>query len=212
VKLTHVIFDLDNTLYQSDTGLLQALDRRIQRWTKKTLKIGPQEAVALRKAYYQRYGTTLGGLIAEHDVDIRDYLAFVHDVPVAEYLRPNPALAAMLDAVPLSKAVFTNAPAAHGRRVISALGLDGRFEHLIGIEEVEMCSKPHRLAYQRALSLIGAEGPTCVMVEDNPANLLPAKELGMTTVLIGESAEYGVDFAIDNVIEVGSLIAALTRS
>jgi FMN phosphatase YigB (HAD superfamily) len=43
------------------------------------------------------------------------------------------------------------------------------------------------------------------MVEDSVHNLKPAKELGMVTVLVNGSGGDGVDFAIDDVTQVGRL-------
>ncbi|MBN1179682.1 MAG: pyrimidine 5'-nucleotidase [Anaerolineae bacterium] len=207
MSFTHILFDLDNTLYPRETGLLRELDRRIQQWTEQELGLTAAEATAMRKDYFVRYGTTLSGLVAEWQVDVEDYLAFVHDVQPARYLRPDPALAAMLRAIPLCKVVFTNAPAEHARRVLDTLGVADRFERLLDIRAVGMCSKPRPAAYDRALALLDARGPACIMVEDNPANLRPAKALGMTTVLVGAPLENGVDFARPTVLDVGPLVA-----
>jgi len=163
----------------------------------------------------------MGGLVAEHDVDVHDYLAFVHDVPVEEYLDANPALAAMLDGIPLRKAIYTNGTVEYARRVLAALGVADRFEQMIGIYEVGLRNKPYRDAYERMLALLGAQGPECIMVEDSARNLRPAKALGLTTVLVGadgsaETAEIpggSVDFVVGSVLEVGQVVAqVLSRS
>ncbi len=43
------------------------------------------------------------------------------------------------------------------------------------------------------------------MVEDSVRNLKPAKELGMVTVLVNGSGGDSVDFAIDDVTQVGEV-------
>ncbi len=209
MPFTHIIFDLDETLYPRNAGLMQEIGRRIHLWVQQALGLPPEEAATLRQAYLERYGTTLGGLLAEHDVDAEAYLQFVHDIPLEQYVRPNPALAAMLAAIPLRRVVYTNATSAHARRVLQILGVDGLFEHVVGIQEVGLRNKPRLDGYQRMLELIGAEGPSCILVDDRVVNLRPAKSLGMTTVLVDAALEEGVDFVVGDVLEVGPLVARI---
>ena len=207
--LKYIIFDLDETLYPRGNELMQEIGRRIQTWLCDYLELTWEEASAVRRDYFIRYGTTMGGLIAEHGVDVRDYLAFVHDIPAEEYLAPHPALGAMLVPIPLRKVVFTNAIAEHGWRVLRALGVAGHFERVIGIEEVGLRNKLHRDAYERMLALLGARGAECIMVEDAARNLRPAKALGMTTVLVDAEADECVDFAVGSVLEVVEVVKGL---
>ncbi|MFQ6100974.1 MAG: pyrimidine 5'-nucleotidase [Anaerolineae bacterium] len=204
-----IIFDLDDTLYSGDTGLLREVGRRIQTWLCDHMGLTREEAIALRRDYFLRYGTTLGGLIAEHDVDVHDYLFFIHDIPVQEYLDPNQALAAMLDAIPLRKAVYTNATVEYTGRVLRALGVENRFERVIGIEETGLRNKPYRDAYERMLALLDARGPECIMVEDSARNLRPAKALDMTTVLVDAEPDENVDFVVESVLEVERVVSEL---
>jgi len=207
--LKFIIFDLDDTLYPRNSGLMQEIGCRIQTWVCNHLGLSWEEAIAVRRDYFQRYGTTMGGLIAEHDVDPHDYLAFVHDVPVGEYLVPNPALAAMLDAIRLRKAVYTNATSEYAWRVLRALGVAGHFEQVIGIEEVGLRNKASRDGYECTLALLGAEGAECIMVEDIVPNLRPAKAVGLTTVLVGAEYDESVDFVVGSVLEVGQVVNEL---
>ena len=206
-----IIFDLDDTLYPRGSGLMQEIGRRIQTWLCNHLGLTWEEAVALRREYFQRYGTTMGGLIAEHDVDVHDYLFFVHDIPVKEYLGPNPALDTMLASVPLRKVVYTNATSEYGWRVLRALRVAEHFEQVIGIEEVGLRNKPYRDAYERTLALLGAQGAECILVEDSVRNLRPAKALGMTTVLVDAEPNECVDFVVGSVLGVGRVVSGLLR-
>jgi putative hydrolase of the HAD superfamily len=231
-----VIFDLDNTLYPRESGLMQEIGRRIQVWLCEYLKLTWEEATVQRRVYLHRYGTTLGGLMAEHDVDAHDYLTFVHDIPVGEYLESSPALSAMLDTILLRKAIYTNATSTYGHRVLHALGVADRFERVIGIEEVGLRNKFQREAYEQALALLDARGPECIMVEDSAGNLEPAKALGMTTVWVQEdgsmarpharssahsesvvrgasveATENQVDFVVGSVLEVRRIVDRLLR-
>jgi putative hydrolase of the HAD superfamily len=180
-----LLCDLDNTLYPPDSGLMPAVAGRMLRYIVERVDLPSDEAEQLKHQYYQKYGTTMRGLILHHGVDPEDYLAFVHDVPLASYILPNPALDAMLASIPLHKAVFTNADGDHAVRVLDQLGVRRHFEWIVDVREFGFNSKPHPSAYQRILDVLGACPDECVMVDDSAENLAPAKNLGMLTVLAG---------------------------
>lgn len=217
--LKYILFDLDNTLYPPSSGLFQLVGQRIQAWLCERLALEWGEALALRRDYLARYGTTLEGLLAERQVDTDDYLAFVHNVQVEAYLEPDPALGAMLNVIPLRRIIYTNGTLEYAWRVLHALDLADCFERIIGIEQVGLRSKLYREAYERALGLLGARGDECVMVEDSARNLLPAKELGLTTVLVQTNSRpralahdhpaSAVDFVVKDVLSVGDIVQDL---
>lgn len=208
MPFSHIVFDLDETLYDRRTGLMDEVSRRITLWLQERLGLSPQEADEVRQRYVQRYGTTLAGLQAERpgEVDVEEYLAFVHDVPVEAYLRPDPALASMLAEIPLRRAVFTNSNREHALRVLRALGIVPLFDVIVDIRATGMCPKPWPDAYRRMLEILGAPGSACILVEDRAVNLRPAKAFGMTTVLVDGEPEEGVDFAVREILEVGPLV------
>jgi putative hydrolase of the HAD superfamily len=212
MALKFIIFDLDETLYPRSNGLMREIGRRIQTWLCDHMGLTWDEAVLLRDRYYRRYGTTLGGLVAEHEIDAQAYLAFVHDIPLEDYIHPNPALGAMLDGIPLRKVVYTNASADHGWRVLNVLGVADYFERVIGIEEVGLRNKPRQDAYEQVLVLLDAWGPECIMVEDSARNLRPAKALGMTTVLIDAIPDWSVNYVVRDVLQVGQVVSELLES
>jgi len=52
-----------------------------------------------------------------------------------------------------------------------------------------------------------------MMIEDLPANLKPAKDLGMTTVLVGpamQGIDGVVDHTIESILELGNILQNLT--
>jgi putative hydrolase of the HAD superfamily len=231
MTLKYILFDLDETLYPPGSGLLQQIGQRIQAWLCNHLALEWDEASALRSDYFDRYGTTLGGLLTEREVDAGDFLTFVHDIPVEAYVGPNPALSAMLNAIPLRRVVYTNGTAEYAWRVLRALELTACFERVIGIEQVGLRSKLYRDAYERALALIGVQGDECIMVEDSVRNLRPAKELGLTTVLVQMNSlprslvvraahsrkrpqattASDVDFVVKDILAVGNIVQDLLR-
>ena len=183
-----LVCDLDNTLYPANAGVMQAMGHLITCYLVEQMGIPPQEAGRLRQQYYQRYGTTLRGLILNHAIDREDFLAFVHALPLAPHVRPNPALDAMLPAIPLRKAVFTNASREHARRVLGLLGVGHHFEQIVDVRDFAFKSKPHPGSYLRLLEIVDARPTECILVEDSVRNLAPARAMGMTGVLVGNGS------------------------
>jgi len=113
----------------------------------------------------------------------------------------------MLADIPLRKAIYTNATAEYGGRVLQALGVTHHFEQIVGIEETGLRNKPYLDACEHMLALLGVQGPQCILVEDSARNLRPAKALGLTTVLVdGDPPDENVDYVVRGVLEVGRLV------
>jgi len=205
----HILFDLDETLYPRDAGLMQEIGARILRYMVERMGFTPEEAEAKRRYYYHQYGTSLRGLMAEETVDAEDYLRFVHDVDITRYIDPNPDLDAMLQRIPLSKVVFTNATQEHARRVLDVLGIADHFASILDVRTMDYASKPDPHAYRRILDAIGARAEDCIIVEDTPRNLLPAKVMGMTTILVDHQDCDDVDYCVSDILKVGDLVARL---
>ena len=68
----HWVFDLDNTLYHPSARLFDQIEVRMTQYVMDTLGVERTEADHLRKHYWHTYGTTLAGLMREHNVDPAD--------------------------------------------------------------------------------------------------------------------------------------------
>ncbi len=191
MKPETLIFDLDDTLYPPDSGVWQRIGERINLYMHTKVNIPLAEVTRIREAYFHEYGTTLRGLQILHHVDALDYLSFVHDIPLQEYLKPNPILRSRLASLPQNKVIFTNADRAHAERVIDALDLGGIFEQIIDIIAIHPYCKPQPEAFQIALQKLGIADPSrCVIFEDSARNLRTARSLGLITVFVGSNGQF----------------------
>ena len=185
---TTFFFDLDDTLYPSTTGLWEAIGRRITLYMTERMGFPPEQVVSIRENYFRDYGTTLRGLQANHSVDMDDYLAFVHDVPLDNYIHPDPDVHAAMASIPARKFVFTNADANHARRVLDAVGLQGLFDGIIDVHSMTPFCKPMPEAFELALKTAGnPERQTCVLLDDQMRITRAARSLGMYTILVGKA-------------------------
>ncbi|HSD84556.1 MAG TPA: pyrimidine 5'-nucleotidase [Anaerolineae bacterium] len=209
----YLIFDLDETLYPRATGLMQEIGARINRYLIENLQLPQEQANELRKRYYNQHGTALRGLVVERpDVDPEDYLHFVHDIPLANYLGPNPVLAQMLHALALPKVIFTNATVEHAQNVLNILGIADQFADIIDVRRVAYVSKPNAEAYARLLNILQGRGDECILIEDSVRNLLPGKALGMTTILVDGEDCTEVDYCVPDILSVKSVVDALLET
>jgi len=206
-----LLLDLDDTLYPSASGLWQAIGDRILAFMTERLGIPADKADVLRAEYLHSYGTTLNGLRIHFQVDPYEYLTFVHEIPIDDFLQPDPKLRAMLANLTQKRVVFTNSSHYHAERVILRLGIVNEIDQVIDIIALDFTNKPEPEAYRKALSLAGEQNPTaCIIVEDRFVNLIPAKSLGMTTVLIGDGQKHPqVDFYINRISELTSVVPNL---
>ncbi len=208
--LKFILFDLDETLYPTSNGLMQTIGGRMRDYIAKRYGLSPDEAHALQKRYFNEYGTTLRGLMQERHIDPTEYLNFVHDVPVANFIRPDPQLRAVLQRIPQEKVIVTNADVPHARRVLDLLGVTDQFARIFDVVCFDYYCKPKRIVYERLLEMLPARGDECVLVDDQSRNLPPARELGIRTILLGSQGE--ADAHIETIYQVAEAIAALDGS
>jgi pyrimidine 5'-nucleotidase len=191
VKYTTIFFDLDDTLYPASTGLWQAIKERMTIYMRDRMGFDPAEIPNLREKYYLQYGTTLRGLQAHHEIDVEDYLAFVHNLPLADYIQPRPELCEIIAALGTRNLIFTNADAAHARRVLNALALDECFESIVDVNAVAPYCKPMPESFQKAMQMAGESDPgRCVMIDDLPRTTQAAREAGLFSILFGQDTPH----------------------
>ena len=188
--VTDWIFDLDNCLYPASTGLFELIDERMGAFIQRLLNCDPVEAKRVQKAHFHEHGTTLAGLMRQHEVDPHHFLDDVHSIPLDRVSRDE-RLARGLARLPGRKIVFTNGDAPYARRVLEALGIGERFDELHDIHASELRPKPDEHGYRQLLDRFGINPANAAMAEDRAQNLEPATKLGMTTVWVDNGSERG---------------------
>ena len=185
-RFSHVrtwVFDLDNTLYPAGSDLWPKIDQRITLFMAQLFGLDGMSSRALQKYYYQRYGTTLRGLMSEHDVTAEEFLAFVHDIDRSS-LKPDHSLAQGIAALPGRKLILTNGSREHAIRTAEKLGIHDLFEDVFDIVAADLLPKPHPDTYDRFLARHGIGAAEAAMFEDLARNLAVPHALGIRTVLV----------------------------
>jgi len=179
MRFSTIFFDLDDTLYPASTGLWKAIKERMNLYMRDRMGIPENEVPALREKYFKEFGTTLRGLQAHHNVNVQDYLDFVHDLPLSDYLTPDPLQREIIASLPHRKLIFTNADINHARRVLSVLKLDDIFDTIIDVNEVAPYCKPMPESFAIAQELADEPDPRkCVMIDCMAAMVARGAERG----------------------------------
>lgn len=181
------LFDLDDTLHDASSASMGHLYVSMGRYIEDTLQISSEEAGALRRRYWLKYGATLLGLVKHHGVKASHFLHHTHLLPgLEERVRCHPHDVAALAALPGRRYILTNAPRAYALRVLNTLHLLPLFDGVFTIEDMAMFGhlrpKPDARMLRRLVARLGVAARDCVLVEDTLDHQKAARRVGLQTV------------------------------
>ncbi len=205
------IFDLDNTIYDIKLGLFKKISERITNFIVSKYSLDIDEAKKIQKKYYLEYGLTLRGLILEKNLNPEEFLDYVHDVEHPE-LKKDKYLKSKIEKLQGKKIIFTNATSKHAEKILTILEIRESFDQIIDIKDLDYIPKPDKRSYQKLLECLKVDKEQLkkgIFLEDTVKNLIPAKELGMTTVWIKNSTNKhdftknfkSIDYSFNNINE-----------
>ena len=214
------VFDLDNTLYPPEENIFSQIDKKMTTFISENLKISHEEAFNIQKQNFIDHGTTLAGFMNTGNSKINPdkFLEYVHDINLNS-LKEDNKLRKILLMLPGKKYIFTNGTKKHAENVLKKLNLENIFQSIFGIKEANYLPKPNIETYNLFLKINNIDPKTSIMFEDMGRNLIPAKKLGMTTVLLerklpnknnSEQKEkykdlwndvYDADYVIDDIVK-----------
>jgi putative hydrolase of the HAD superfamily len=177
------VFDLDNTLYPADSDLWPKIDERMTVYLSDLLGLDGLSSRALQKFYYQRYGTTLEGLMRDHKINPDHFLDFAHDIDRSS-IKPDLGLAKAIGALPGRRLILTNGSRDHAIKTTQHLGLDHLFEDVFDIVAAQLVPKPAPQVYEKFFDRHGIDPMRAAMFDDIARNLTVPYAHGMRTVLV----------------------------
>lgn len=199
------IFDLDDTLHNASAHIFPHINRSMTEYLMTHLEMSEEEACALRREYWHKYGATLHGLMRHHGTDPHHFLHHTHQFPnLATMVLQARGLRSVIRHLHGRKVVFTNAPRAYAEQVLQLLNIRDLFEKLFSIESTRFHPKPATSGFLRLLKQLRTKAERCVMVEDSLPALKTAKRLGMKTIYVNpapRSPSY-VDVRITSVLSL----------
>ena len=187
--ISHLIFDLDNTLYSSRYGLEDNVTCRINNFLVEVLKMPAEEVekISLKLFHKMGYGTTLEWLMAEKGfTDVEAYYAAISPEDEADSLPADPELKDFLASIHLPKAVLTNSSMEHAERILDKLGVRANFDFCFDSRFNNYKGKPHRDAFLRVLEAMNAKPDTTLFIDDNPIFVEGFLKIGGKAILLDE--------------------------
>ena len=183
INFNHWIFDLDNVLYNANSGIFDQIHKRMGNFISNNLSINLKEAMILQKKYFIENGTTLRGLMIYHGVKSKKFLEYVHDIDFS-IVKPDIELNGLIKKVPGKKIVFTNANMDYVKKVLKNLDLLNVFDDIFDIEKMDFLPKPNLRTYKKLIATYNFDVKKAIFFDDIPQNLFPAAELCIKTVQI----------------------------
>ncbi len=193
-KIQNWIFDLDNTLYSAESGIFQQVHVLMGEYVSKKLKLDINKAKEIQKKYFIKHGTTLRGLMDNHNVDPDDFLKEVHKLDYS-IVGPNIKLNEELIKLNGKKIIYTNANLEHANNVLSRLNLENMFDEIFDIKLANYIPKPEIQPYKEVIEKYNLKPNQTAMFDDIAKNLVPAKKCGFTSIWI----DIGEENVSDNI-------------
>lgn len=194
---THVIFDLDGTLVDTEPLYTQAADSVLRRFGK-VLDFGMKRQIM--------GGGPLEGarFVVEHlalPLSPREYLAEREAILIEAWktVMPMPGairLIEALDARGVPLAIGTSSSRAHCRMKLAAQSFGALFHTIVCSDDPGVLSaKPAPDIFLAAARGLGAAPDRCLVFEDSPKGLVAARAAGMEAIAVVDPAMSGEDFS-----------------
>lgn len=188
MNCTHLIFDLDDTLYNSKS-MGDAISSRMIDFAADFFHISYDEASELRKAKKRLFATTLDWLINSGMEDVEKYFAHVHPPTEIDELTTDANLRPLLQSLPHAKSILTNSPREHAKRVLEKLNVADLFSDITDVRDTGYKGKPYAEAYYAALKKADCQLENALFLDDCLKYCEGWEILGGTAVLVGTKQE-----------------------
>lgn len=203
MKIRHLLFDLDNTLYPSTAAIDQGITSRMIGFVADVLELDFQQAAERRQQRLPFYGTTLEWLKTEHGLEDTDaYFAAVHPPQELQELNPDPNLRPLLQSLGLPMTILTNAPRCHAQRVLEFLNVVDLFTGIHDIQSNGFKGKPYPDSYRTALAAGGFTVAETLFFDDHKKYTDGYQAIGGQAVLVQHPATAtGHPHPLDSIVE-----------
>lgn len=214
-KIEAIIFDMDGTLYRfpdgKDFGAIpfgRAIKNNILTFTKAHFSADETGAQARLDDMRTRWGEEFSlAFEHEHGVPREHFFERTWNMKPRDFISFDPRARSVLQGIGLPIVVLTAAPRVWAEQVLRFIGIDDLVGEAIitGDQDVR---KPNPEVFLQAAALLGGSPSAIVSIGDQEhTDILPAKQLGMMTLRIGES---GTDTQADMLApDIGAAIQQL---
>jgi len=203
------IFDLDGTLYKFDNGnssrftdskFYSDIKKKVYSFFVQRLSISEEQAIAEYERIKELYkGEVSLGVEKEFGIDRYEYFANTWNLNPADYLDKRLFRKQFLKISGLC-AILTGAPGVWANRVLNYLDISDYFNGNVFTGEPDL-RKPNPEVFRQIADKFGISYGNCYSIGDQEqTDIVPAKSIGMKTVIIGKSRF--ADYEFDSIEEV----------
>tara|TARA_B100001989_G_scaffold47077_1_gene30084 strand:- start:122 stop:772 length:651 start_codon:yes stop_codon:yes gene_type:complete len=178
-----LLIDLDNTIYSETEEIFSQIDLKMKSFISTELNVTLEKAYIIQKKYFLKYGTTLRGLMINHNIKPSFFLKYVHDINLKP-IKKNLDLKSELKRFKGKKIIFTNGTTEHAINVLKKVGVFKEIDNIFDIKDADYIPKPALLTYKKVVNKFKIIPHNTIMIDDIKANLVTAKKLGIGTVLV----------------------------
>ena len=158
------------------------------KFIKNYLNIETKKANEIQRKYYKKHGTTLRGMMDNHGVDPDYFLSEVHKLDYS-IVGSNNKLNMELKKLNGKKIIYTNANMEHVLNVLERIELSNCFDHVFDIKMANYIPKPQLTPYNHIVKKFDLNPSKSSMFDDIAKNLVPAKNVGFTSIWIDAGYE-----------------------
>lgn len=196
------MFDLDDTLHYASPEIFKIINEDMTSFIMKHLKINKEKANEIRQNYWHKYGSTLRGLMNNHQVNPKKFLSETHNLENIEPLiHSEKSLPRILRNIKSDKVILTNAPKEYATFILEKIKVKKMFKKIICIEDNSFYSKPNLKIFKK-IKAFGYKN--YVMIDDSIDNIKSAKICNFKTVHISnikKNSKY-IDYSIKKINEL----------
>ena len=186
------VFDLDNTIYPANSSLFPRVAERMTDFIMAHFNLSREEAAEMKTRLFRTYGTTMHGLMKEHNMSPDAFLAYVHEIDLSD-VSYDGELDKSIARLPGRKHIYTNGTTRHAERILEAFGIRQHFEVIFDIVASNHIPKPNPAPYQVFIDQNKLNPKSCLMIEDMARNLEPAAAMGMKTVWLASDHDWAAN-------------------
>jgi len=188
------VFDLDNTIYPARSSLFPRVAERMTAFIMAHFDLAEADAAEMKTRLFRTYGTTMRGLMVEHEMEPDEFLHYVHEIDLSD-VSVDAELDGLLGRLAGRKHIYTNGTVRHATRILEAFGIRHHFDFIFDIVASNHIPKPDPQPYDLFVNQSGIVPETSVMIEDMARNLEPAASLGMQTIWLVSDHDWAANGA-----------------
>ena len=191
-----LLIDLDNTIYSETEEIFSQIDLKMKSFISTELNVSLDKAYNIQKKYFFKYGTTLRGLMINHNIKPSFFLKYVHNINLKP-IKKNLDLKSELKRFKGKKIIFTNGTTEHAINVLKKVGVFKEIDNIFDIKDADYVPKPDLLPYKKVVNKFKIIPHNTIMIDDIKVNLVTAKQLGFGTILVSDKQSHLKNNLID---------------